>query len=135
MCAICVHQLSNAFTFKQQCQSTDSKLRDYVNSLDTEIKQEKDGETFNIVIKPDIDHLANSQECDDDFQNDTYEDGDDSWDLSDENETISDKIKKKSKISNQCHVCLKQLATSVGLKLHLRKHDKVILLPYFQPVP
>ncbi|XP_001809587.2 zinc finger protein ZFP2 [Tribolium castaneum] len=93
LCITCEDKLNLAYEFKQQCQKSDTTLRELTNQSDSVIKEE----TCDIVVQPDF----NIPE----LYNDTDSEDDDS--------------KPKS---FTCPFCQKVLRTKKGLRIHQRRH-------------
>ena len=90
----CENKLNLAYEFKQQCQKSDSTLRELTNQSDSVIKEE----SCDIVVQPDF----NIPEL--------YNDSD------------SDEDDDKRKSSFTCPFCQKVLRTKKGLRIHQRRH-------------
>ncbi|GLV41621.1 crooked legs [Carabus blaptoides fortunei] len=128
ICPKCEEQLSVAYLFKQQCERTDTTLREYTNQH-TPIKEES--ESLDIVVKPDIDVLEiydddeDEDEDDDDDDDDGRDDDDDAYSGSESqhsNYSTTVRRKKKPAKNRQCRFCNKMLSTKEGLRLHERRH-------------
>jgi KRAB domain-containing zinc finger protein len=94
----CENKLNLAYEFKQQCQKSDSALRELTNPSDSVIKEE----SCDIVVQPDfnIPDLFQDSDSDDDDTSD----------------------KRKSSSSFTCPFCQKVLRTKKGLRIHQRRH-------------
>jgi hypothetical protein len=98
LCVNCENKLNLAYEFKQQCQKSDSALRELTNPSDSVIKEE----SCDIVVQPDfnIPDLFQDSDSDDDDTSD----------------------KRKSSSSFTCPFCQKVLRTKKGLRIHQRRH-------------
>lgn len=103
LCLTCKGKLNSAFEFKQQCENSDSTLRELKNknSSSDSVKQE----SLDIVVQPDLGIYDNDQ-----YYGDT--------------DSEDDKPLKSRCASNSftCTYCQKELRTKKGLKIHQRKH-------------
>ncbi|KAJ8920878.1 hypothetical protein NQ315_015671 [Exocentrus adspersus] len=105
ICDTCESKLSSAFEFRQQCQKTDSTLRELTHTESKEnIAKEED-----IVIQPDV-------------HDDVFDDEDDLPLLQRSLKRKRGRPKKKQEDSLACTVCHKVLHTKKGLRVHLRVH-------------
>lgn len=121
ICPKCEEQLNIAYVFKQQCERSDTTLREYTNTLSDQIKEES--ESLDIVVKPDIDVLYDDDNGRDDDDDDDH---DELFNTESESEhsnySTSKRRKKKLAKNRQCRFCNKILSTKEGLRLHERRH-------------
>lgn len=105
MCFSCETKLNLAFEFKEQCEKTDTTLRELTNQPIP--KRNIKEESLDIVVQPDFNIT------------DLYTDGG-----TDSDGTGSFKEATKSKDSGifTCSYCKKILRTKKGLKIHQRRH-------------
>ncbi|CAH0557337.1 unnamed protein product [Brassicogethes aeneus] len=99
LCSICENKLNIAYQFKQQCEKSDSTLRQITNQVESKPKQE------DIVVQPDL-----------------YDDDDDEPLSKFGVKRKRGRPKKVKQSLFTCTYCNKDLLTKKGLRLHERKH-------------
>ncbi|XP_030765393.1 zinc finger protein 189-like [Sitophilus oryzae] len=95
LCLTCENKLSTAFEFKQQCERSDSALREIANQ-DGKSKREE-----NIIVQPDV-HEGLFEEDEDDLP-------------------LAKRF-KQDVTELTCSYCLKVFSNKRGLRIHIRQH-------------
>ncbi|XP_076254107.1 uncharacterized protein LOC143192574 isoform X2 [Rhynchophorus ferrugineus] len=96
LCITCESKLNSAFEFKQQCEKSDSALREIANKADSQSKKEE-----SIIIQPDV-------------HEDIFEDDEDDLPLA--------KRFKTDIAALTCVYCLQVLPSRKGLQNHIKSH-------------
>lgn len=98
--------MNSAFEFKQQCEKTDTSLRELKNKFSN--KDNIKEESLDIIVQPDLNI------------SDIY--GDDGYSDSGSGEEVVETKRKYKQDSFTCVYCQKVLRTKKGLKIHQRRH-------------